>query len=415
MTALKVLWLSNGTVLEDDAAGTGSWFSPLAQRLVASGRVEICNIVQRPIGDPIHQGSAPLQEWQIPRIKHSFTTAESLPKAYTDTVGNIIDQYKPDLIDVWGTENAAGLFTARHKLDMPTLLEIQGLKSAIAPTYAGGLTTREIIGCIGLKEIIRGTNILRSRAEYWRWRKYEREMVENHSAVQVQNAWTQAQVEALGKVKRMYFNSHGLLRVPFYDAQIWQRPNAPSVFTLLSYPAPFKGLHVAVRALAHLRKWLPEATLRVGGALQSAGIRQDGYIAWVNREAKRLGVADSIVWLGRLSVEQIIYETQTSGVLIFPSFSESNAITVQEAMLLGMPVVISYSGGMMWLGANEEQLLYFPTGDDVMAAHQLRRVLTDEALALKLSRNARDLSLKRNDPEWILENQLTIYEEAAQL
>ena len=83
-----------------------------------------------------------------------------------------MESFSPDLIHVWGTEKFWGLLTARDFIRGNVLLEMQGLKRAIAKYYEGGLTIREQLACIGVKEIIKNNVIPLQRKKYERWGEY---------------------------------------------------------------------------------------------------------------------------------------------------------------------------------------------------------------------------------------------------
>jgi glycosyltransferase involved in cell wall biosynthesis len=82
---------------------------------------------------------------------------------------------------------------------------------------------------------------------------------------------------------------------------------------------------------------------------------------------------------------------------------------MQEAMMVGTPVVATYTGGLPTLAKDEESALFFPPGDAAMCAFQLERVLTDVDLSLRLSNEAKKISLQRNDRTRIVQRQLDIY------
>jgi len=80
-----------------------------------------------------------------------------------------------------------------------------------------------------------------------------------------------------------------------------------------------------------------------------------------------------------------------------------------EAMRIGTPTVVSYTGGTPYLGRDEESCLFFPPGDEAMCAYQLERLLNNAELALQLSRESRKIATVRNDRHRIVERQLEIY------
>jgi L-malate glycosyltransferase len=118
---------------------------------------------------------------------------------------------------------------------------------------------------------------------------------------------------------------------------------------------------------------------------------------------------ENICWLGRLSAAQITCELRTASATVIPTFIESYSMAFVEAMKMGTPTVVSYTGGTGYLGRDEETCLFFPLGDEAMCAYQLERVLTDRELALRLSRQARQIALVRNDRQAIVQRQLEIY------
>ena len=149
--------------------------------------------------------------------------------------------------------------------------------------------------------------------------------------------------------------------------------------------------------------------MRIAGAHQKEGLRQDGYIAWVVREIKRLEIGLNVNWLGPLNASQIVSEMQASSAMVIPSFIENCSTSMQEAMSVGTPVVATYTGGLPSLAKDEGSALFFSLDDEAMCAYQLERVLTDRELATQLSEQSRKIALERNDRKRIIKNQLDTY------
>jgi len=92
---------------------------------------------------------------------------------------------------------------------------------------------------------------------------------------------------------------------------VWSHSTTePVLFCSAATPAPYKGFHDAIRAIALLSRRFPKIRLRIAGNHQRMGIKQSGYIRWLNRLCEELGVADRIDWLGPLSAGQIVTECQ---------------------------------------------------------------------------------------------------------
>ncbi|NVN93104.1 MAG: glycosyltransferase family 4 protein, partial [Desulfuromonadales bacterium] len=110
-----------------------------------------------------------------------------------------------------------------------------------------------------------------------------------------------------------------------------------------------------------------------------------------------------------LDADQIIEEMQFASAMVIPSFIENCSTSMQEAMLIGVPLAVSYAGGMPSIAQDEESALFFPMGDDAVCAFQLERLLTDKELTCRLSRQARQVAAHRNDPQRLIARQLEIY------
>ncbi|MEM4360239.1 MAG: glycosyltransferase [Candidatus Bilamarchaeaceae archaeon] len=406
---MRILWLSNKIQSNVDSGTTGTWLDAMAQLLVKSGEVELGNIALGPVARTTRQDCGPIQQWVVPA--KAKPQLNGLPaQRFVEEITRAVYEFNPDLVHVWGTECFWGLLTARRIIRYPALLEMQGLKGIIARVFDGGLSIREQLACIGLKEVIRGCTIFQSRRRFEKWGVFEKEMIRGHRFVTTQSEWLCAHIVSINPSCRVFHNDF-MLRESFYTALPWKASNSMAVFCSAAYPSPFKGLHVALRAIAILKQRFPGVQLRIAGAHQRSDIRQDGYVRWLNHQIARLGIADNVCWLGALSAEEIVAELQGCAAIVVPSFIEGYCLGLAEGMMLGVPSVNSFAGGMSSLAKDEESALFFQPGDAEMCAHQLGRLLTDRALAERLSHNARAIALVRNDPQRILQKQLEIYQQ----
>jgi glycosyltransferase involved in cell wall biosynthesis len=404
---MKILWLSNTTLTDSDGGFSGTWLQALYRGLVDSGMVELGNIAIGDVARTTRQDCGPVRQWVVPVAPGSSRNGLPPDTIVADII-KAVEEFAPDLVHVWGTECFWGLLTARKLIRQPALLEMQGLKYAIARVFAGGLSAREQLSCIGLREILRPSSIRQGRKRFEEWAPFEKEIIASHAHICVQTAWVEAQVTSLNRSFKAY-RCDLALRVPFYAAEPWCPAGNQSIICSAAYSAPFKGLHVAIRATAIVKKRFPQICLRIVGGLSGGGLRQDGYVTWLKREIRILGIESNVEWLGALDAPQIITHMQASAAMVVPSYIENLATSMQEAMLVGLPVVASYAGGIPSLAEDEESALFFPMGDHEVCAFQLERLLADNELSMRLSRQGRSIAAQRNDPKRILELQLEIY------
>ncbi len=144
-----------------------------------------------------------------------------------------------------------------------------------------------------------------------------------------------------------------------------------------------KGLRDTVRALAWLRD-LPGVTLTSAGAGEELDL--------CRAEARRLGVADRVTFLGRIPRQEVEALYASHDVFCFPSFREPAGGVLYEAMRHGLPVVTAGRGGPGWIVDDASGLRVAVTNPETYArdiAQALRRLAQEPGLADRLGAGAR--------------------------
>jgi len=148
-------------------------------------------------------------------------------------------------------------------------------------------------------------------------------------------------------------------------------PDPEIVF--LGRVTPYKGLFVAIEALALLRSdhGVPAELLVIGP--------EDGEHGYEMRAlAERLGVGPQVRWFGQASASQAAAELARAHALIVPStWDEPFGLVMIEGALARVPLVASDVGGFVEAMHDEEHALLFKRGDAAAAAKTLARTLRD--------------------------------------
>ena len=145
-----------------------------------------------------------------------------------------------------------------------------------------------------------------------------------------------------------------------------------------------KGLRDAVRAIGRLPK-------DTAVTLTAAGSGTD--LAYCQREAQELGVADKISFLGkvvRTAVEELY---RSHDAFIFPSFREPTGGVVLEAMRHGLPVISSNIGGPGFIVTERSGIAVPVSSPDALAdalAQAIIALRSDDAMLARLSVGARE-------------------------
>jgi rhamnosyl/mannosyltransferase len=163
----------------------------------------------------------------------------------------------------------------------------------------------------------------------------------------------------------------------------------------------YKGINQALHALTQT----PGKLLIVG----EGPLRQE-----LARLAERLGVADRVVWQGRLSEAELIGAYHAATAFWFPSNARSEAfgLVQVEAMACGCPVINTniFGSGVAWVSPHESSGLTVPINDPAALAAAARRLLTEPGLRERLGRQARERALAEFDQEQMARRTLQLYE-----
>jgi glycosyltransferase involved in cell wall biosynthesis len=163
------------------------------------------------------------------------------------------------------------------------------------------------------------------------------------------------------------------------------RPDEPETMRVLHVGRAVrtKGLRDTVRALAYLSD-LPGITVT------SAGAGED--LDACRAEAARLGVADRVRFLGRITRAEVEALYETHDAFCFPSFREPAGGVLYEAMRHGLPVVTADRGGPGWIvddACGIRVPVTDPTAYATDIARALRALATSPGLRKSLGDGAR--------------------------
>jgi glycogen synthase len=153
---------------------------------------------------------------------------------------------------------------------------------------------------------------------------------------------------------------------------------------------PNKGVHTALEAMAILDK----SYCFDGATLTLVGSGHPEYEASLQEFVNRKGLQDKVHFLGFVDKNQMPELLGRSDVLIFPSiYEEPFARMVQEAMLSGMVVVGTTTGGTKDILQNEMNGLTFEKEDASGLASQINKLASDADLCRRLAEAGRQTVL----------------------
>ena len=157
---------------------------------------------------------------------------------------------------------------------------------------------------------------------------------------------------------------------------------------------PRKGLLELLKSFALVTNEFPEFQLRIAGETDAA----PEYVDACRRFVGEHHLETAVVFLGSLTMEQVIAEYRNCGLVALPSLQETSPVAVAEAMAAGRAVVTNRTCGMPYLVEHEQSGLLLDYGDTRAWAAALRRLLADAALRNGMGHLGRAIAEQRFRP-----------------
>jgi glycosyltransferase involved in cell wall biosynthesis len=146
----------------------------------------------------------------------------------------------------------------------------------------------------------------------------------------------------------------------------------------------YKGLEVALEALARAVRHVPAVSLEIAG--------QGDDQPRLEEVAGHLGITESVRFLGFVSEEEKRRRLRRAWGLVFPSEKEGWGISNVEAAACGTPAVASDSPGLRESVRDGETGILVPHGDIAALADAIVRLSRDAALVARLGAQARQFA-----------------------
>jgi glycosyltransferase involved in cell wall biosynthesis len=286
---------------------------------------------------------------------------------------------------------------------------MQGVLSSMGPNSLRGMSIKEMISTIGPREIIKRSSIFSIARSFFEDGKIEDEMIRKSAFIITQSDWTDAQIRPVNPKARLY-RTHRVLREDFIKCEKWTcfKREKPVIYSsAIGYS--FKGLHILIKAIALVKMQYPNVMLRLAGPVGRRDILGDGYFRLILRMIKNYNLENNVTWLGSITAPIIIENLQQASVFVNPSYVESYSAAFAEAMSVGTPSVVSFSGAMPELAINNKEALFFTPGDYKRCAHLIIKLMSDNTLSEEISKNAVIRSEERNVKFDIMQEQIEIY------
>lgn len=312
----------------------------------------------------------------------------------------IIEQYKPDLIQVFGTEWPFGLIA--EFTEVPVVVHIQGSmvpynNAYYPPNYS--LSSQLLYLFPNLKKMFR---VL---CDYYKTNSREQIERQVWSVVKYYMGRTEWD-SALARVMHrdcVYFHVEEALRPCFLSMSGRWTPSKKMKLISTGCSSFWKG---------------PEMMLKTAKILKEMGLDFEWIVAgnmpaylkkYVERKEKATFAQNNVKLIGFVDAESLIEKLIESTCYVHTAYVENSPNSICEAQVLGVPVVSTNVGGISTLLDGYENSIMVPANDPWQMAYAIVQVY--ENSARKSPSN--EMALLRHSPENIKRELLNAYRSIA--
>ena len=324
---------------------------------------------------------------------------------------SILNDQQPDCIHIQGTEYPLGLgVLAENAGRCPVFVSIQGiLPLCVREYYCGLFETSHYRNSSLVTRMLTRLPIAIQRKRLADRLDIEHRYLEQSNYICGRTDCDRAYVlreQVQSQIRGEYIYSGELLRETFYqDSWALENCERHSIF-IGNTSYSLKGFHHLLEAVSMLVKKYPDIHIYAAGDSHQPGSLKDfrhrvGYSYYINKMVRAFGLSSRITFTGILTDEEVKKRMLSSHVSVVCSSAENSPNTLGEAMMLGVPSVVSYAGGMPSMADDGIEVLFYPKSDAVMMAAAIDTLWGDDERARKISAGSRERARKNHHPDHI--------------
>lgn len=429
---MKVLWICNimlpciAEKLNRDFSVREGWLTGIIERMTALGsecdiKLGICFPYEQQ--KPDYHTTLNLsgnEQSAFPVECFGFAENLSTPECYAEHLEErfkqIFTQFQPDMVHIFGTEFPHALAAAKaFQNPSKILVGLQGIISECAKAYTADLPDK-IVNRNTFRDFLKKDGIKQQQNKFFKRGVWEQELLKVTGNVTGRTEFDKQASIAMNEHVR-YFAMNETMRAPFYSDK-WELPYCRKhriFFSQADYP--LKGFHYLLQALPQIRLRYPDTEVVVAGnsivgykSLKEK-IKIGGYGKYLRDYMNDWELDTKIEFLGILSAEEMKEQYMLCHTLVCASSLENSPNSVAEAMLLGVPVVASKTGGIPSMIEDGKDGILFEKGNSKQLSDCIIALWNCDEMCEQLSREAMEKAHVLHNPQKNFERLLEIYKQ----
>ena len=421
--SMNILWLINvalpesSRLMNQDPIPLGGWLVNASAALAEKNNIILSvSFPKNNSKDVVVLKGKKICYYVFPSV-HAKDIISNMQNIYLE---KILDMVKPDLVNIFGTEFAHTLDMVNicHNKNIKATITIQGLTSIISQHYLAGLPTC-VQNRFTFRDLVKRDNLKQQEIKFKKRGLLEIEALKKTDHIIGRTTWDKACTSQINP-KAQYHYCNETLRGEFYK-HTWYMDKCEKHSIFVSQGSyPIKGLHFMLEAMPIILKQFPDTKLYIGGQniiktdTLLEKLKASTYGKYIKELISKYNLIDNIVFTGVLGERQMCARFLKSHVFVSSSSIENSPNSLGEAMILGVPCVASYVGGVGDMMTHREEGFIYPYDAPYMLAYYVCEIFANDKLALKISCSAKNRAKATHDREKNVKQLVAIYEEIMQ-
>lgn len=410
---MKVLWLAPTPSLYqannkyNSLYNGGGWVSSLEKLIYKSKDIDLA------VG--FFMDNEPFKSLQNNHTYYPITTSKNKfekilnklsfdrsTKKELENIMKVVEDFKPDLIHIFGTEYSFGLISKLTKV--PVVIHIQGILNPYDNAFFppnDNLLNHFING--NLKNFV---NVYRTKRSFELGGKREVSVMESCPNYTGRTKWDFA-VSRIYNNQSKYYHINEVLRDEFYDTQLpikqsFEVDNKLKLITTIS-KVPYKAFDLILKTAKILKE-------NVGLQFQWDVYGIEDYKYW----EKKLSINSASVNVscnGVIDAKGLREKLISSDIYIHPSYIDNSPNSLCEAQILSLPIISTNVGGISSLINDNNSGMLCPANDPYTLAYKINLLYGNQVLRKELGEQGRAVAMERHDRETILNAIVLMYNE----
>lgn len=415
---MKILWITNiplpeaSSLINEDSVPFGGWLVNASDALAEKEDINLSiAFPKKNIVDNLFIQGEKKSFYAFPEVTEKNINASNIDLC----LKKILEDTNPDIVHIFGTEypHTLAIVNLCESKKINTVISIQGLMSICSVHYMAYLPER-VQNKFTLRDLIKRDNLKQQRNKFIKRGEFEIKSIKKVEHVIGRTTWDKACVKQINSDVQYHFCNE-TLREQFYKHE-WDINKCEKYSIFISQGTyPIKGLHIILEALPIVLTKFPDTKLYVGGhnitktkSLKDK-LKMSSYGKYIKELIYKNNLADKVIFTGILNESEMCDRYLNSNVFVCPSSIENSPNSLGEAMILGVPCISAYVGGVGDLLNHRREGFVYQADAHYMLAHYICEIFDNKKMTLEFSKNARLHAMKTHDRQENTDRIIAIY------